>query len=36
MREPQAPLSGDGMAMMREIVDFLDSHFPAAKPARRP
>jgi len=29
LREPQAPLSADGQAMMREIIDFLDSHFPA-------
>ena len=33
LREPQAPLSGSDLFMMREIVDFLDSHFPA--PRRR-
>lgn len=27
--ETQAPLSADGYAMMREVADFLDSHFPA-------
>jgi len=27
--ESQTPLSADGHAMMREIIDFLDSHFPA-------
>ncbi len=31
LREPQAPLSGSDMFMMREIVDFLDSHFPAQR-----
>jgi transcriptional regulator with XRE-family HTH domain len=31
LRESQAPLSGSDMAMMREIVDFLDSHFPAER-----
>jgi len=37
LREPQAPLSGSDLFMMREIVDFLDSHFPAARkhPVRR-
>jgi transcriptional regulator with XRE-family HTH domain len=32
--ERQAPLSADGQAMMREIIDFLDSHFPE-KPVSR-
>ena len=27
--EPQAPLSAEEQTMMREIIDFLDSHFPA-------
>jgi transcriptional regulator with XRE-family HTH domain len=31
LREPQAPLSGSDLFMMREIVDFLDSHFPAGR-----
>jgi len=31
LREPQAPLSGSDLFMMREIVHFLDSHFPAGR-----
>ena len=29
LREPQAALSVEDLKMMRECIDFLDSHFPA-------